>query len=48
MSAEEAAEALGVSRSTVYRLLSDREFGSIRIGGPRRIRPLRWSPSSPA
>jgi excisionase family DNA binding protein len=37
LSAEEAAWMLGTSRSTVYRLLRERELGSIRVGGLRRI-----------
>ena len=33
----EAAEALGISRSTLYVLLSNGSLTSVRIGGARRI-----------
>ncbi len=33
----EAAQALGLSRSSVYVLLSSGALGSVRIGGSRRI-----------
>ena len=34
---EEAALALGISRSTVYVLLSDGQLASVRLGTRRRI-----------
>ncbi len=37
LSVEEAAELLGVSRTTVYDLLRTRTLGSVRIGRCRRI-----------
>ncbi len=36
---EQAAEALNVSRSTIYQLLRRNEITSIKIGAARRIRP---------
>ena len=35
--AEEAAEALGISRARLYELLADRTIESIQIGRSRRI-----------
>ncbi len=37
LSVEEAADLLGVSRTTVYDLLRTRTLGSVRIGRCRRI-----------
>lgn len=41
---DEAAKRLGVSRSTVDRLVRSRELPSVKLGGsrraPRRIRPV--------
>ena len=34
---EEAAEALGVSRRTVYMLLTSRALDSVKIGALRRV-----------
>lgn len=34
---EEAGEALAMSRTSVYRLLADRELAGVRIRGARRI-----------
>lgn len=34
---EEAAEALGVSRTVVYSLIASRELESIKLGRSRRI-----------
>lgn len=34
---EEAARMLGLSRATLYRLLSDGRISSVRIGRSRRI-----------
>ncbi len=36
---EEAAETLGVGRTTLFRLLSEGRLASVRIGGCRRITP---------
>ena len=35
--AEEVAELLGVSRSTVYRLMGEGLLASVKVGGSRRI-----------
>ncbi len=37
LSVEEAADLLGVSRSTMYDLMRTRAIGSVRIGRCRRI-----------
>ena len=37
LTAEEAAEMLGVGRTTVYRMLARNELRSIKIGSSRRI-----------
>ena len=37
MTIEQAAEALGVGRTTVYKLLKNGDLGSVRIGRSRRI-----------
>lgn len=34
---EEVGDLLGVSRSTVYRLLGEGVLGSIKVGGSRRV-----------
>lgn len=34
---EEAAEALGVSRTKIYHLIQEQRLESVRIGGSRRI-----------
>lgn len=34
---EEAAQALGLSRSTVYELLADGRLASVKVGRSRRI-----------
>jgi len=34
---EDAAEALSVSRATLYRLMTRRDLFSVKVGGARRI-----------
>jgi excisionase family DNA binding protein len=37
LTADEAAQVLGIGRSKVYELLASRQLGSVKIGSCRRI-----------